>query len=92
MDAAHHLASLRLAAGDADGARKAARIAQKVDRYDERPWRDLMEAEHLAGNVHRQLRDELMKLVESEVEDELMPETQELLQRLLPRERRLAIR
>jgi hypothetical protein len=49
IDTAHMLARRLLDADAPAGARRAARTAQLVDRYDERPWRDLMEAEHLAG-------------------------------------------
>jgi hypothetical protein len=87
VDAAHGLARLCLDAGDPAGAREAARIAQLVDRYDERPWRDLLEAEHALGSAShvRALVDDLKWLLEVEVDDELTEETRELLERILPR-------
>jgi hypothetical protein len=86
VDAAHQLARLCLDSGDPAGARDAARTAQLVDRYDERPWRDLIEAEHTLGN-HGQIRalvDDLMTVLEVEVDDELTDETRELIAGLLP--------
>jgi DNA-binding SARP family transcriptional activator len=90
IDVAHALAGLLLQAGDATGAMEVARVALEVDRYDERPWRDLLEAHHLRGEG-RQVAlvvDQLLELLEVEVDDELQPETAELIERLLPRRRR----
>ena len=71
------------------GAREAARTAQLADRYDERPWRDLLESEHALGNTSavRSLVSELMTTLELEVEDELAPETNDVIARVLPRRR-----
>lgn len=89
IDVAHHLAGILLERGDAQRALEIARLALEVDRYDERPWRDLLEAHHLRGE-HRQvvvLVDQLRELLDVELDDELQPETAELLERLLPRRR-----
>jgi DNA-binding SARP family transcriptional activator len=90
IDVAHALAGLLLQAGDATGAMEVARRALEVDRYDERPWRDLLEAHHLRGEGRQValLVDQLLELLEVEVDDELQPETAELIERLLPQRRR----
>jgi DNA-binding SARP family transcriptional activator len=90
IDVAHSLAGLLLQGGDATGAMEVARVALEVDRYDERPWRDLLEAHHLRGEGRQValLVDQLLELLEVEVDDELQPETAELIERLLPRRRR----
>jgi DNA-binding SARP family transcriptional activator len=84
VDVAHHLARLCLDGDDPAGARDAARTAHKVDRYDERPWRDLLEAEHAMGNRGqvRALVDELMTVLEIEIDDELTEETRDLIQQI----------
>ena len=84
VDTAHRLATQRLAAGDPDGARQAARQAQLIDRYDERPWRDLLLAEHHLGNrsAIRALVDDLTTTLEVDVDDDLTEETQQLIQQL----------
>ncbi len=84
IETAHDLARHLLRVGDPRRARDAARIAQHVDRYDERPWRDLLEAEHLLGNsigVRSTVR-ELIQSLDVESVDELEPETCELIARL----------
>jgi len=89
VDVALKLAELRRHAGDLIGAREAARTAQLADRYDERPWRDLLESEHALGNTSsvRSLVSDLMTTLELEVEDELDPETNDVISRVLPRRR-----
>lgn len=90
IDAAHRLAQILLEDGDADGVVKVARLALDADRYDERPWRDLLQAHELRGE-HRQIAllvDQLHELLDVELDDELQPETAELIERLLPRRRR----
>ena len=90
IDVAHALAQILLQDGDADGVVKVARLALSVDRYDERPWRDLLQAHELRGE-HRQITllvDQLHELLEVELDDELQPETAELIERLSPRRRR----
>jgi DNA-binding SARP family transcriptional activator len=89
IDVAHALARLLLEAGESAGAIDVARLALEVDRYDERPWRDLLEAHHLRGEPRQVavLVDQLLQLLDVEVDDELQPETAELVERLLPRRR-----
>lgn len=89
IDVAHRLAKLLRNAGDFKGSRDAARTAQTVDRYDERPWRDLLEAEHALGNtrVVQSLISDLQTTLEVDVDDELDPETSEVISRVLPRRR-----
>ena len=89
IDVAHLLAGSHLEVGDAAGAIDVARTALEVDRYDERPWRDLLEAHHLRGDTRQvaTLVDQLRELLEVELDDELQPETTELIERLLPRRR-----
>ncbi len=89
IDVAHNLARKFLEEGDARRVLEIARLALEVDRYDERPWRDLLEAHHLLGE-HRQVEalvDQLRELLEVELDDDLQPETAELVERLLPRRR-----
>lgn len=90
IDVAHRLAQMLLADGAADDALDVARRALEVDRYDERPWRDLLQAHELRGEVQqiRALVDQLCELLEVELDDELQPETALLIERLLPRRRR----
>ncbi|HEU0130979.1 MAG TPA: BTAD domain-containing putative transcriptional regulator [Mycobacteriales bacterium] len=87
LDAAHQLARHHLDTGNPAAARDTARIAHRVDDCDERPWRDLMEAEAALGHPQRvaQLRDQLIRHLDYEVEEDLTPETVQLLDRLLPR-------
>ena len=89
VDVAHKLAALKRDAGDLEGAREAARRAQLADRYDERLWRDLLESEHALGNTGsvQSLVTELMATLELEVDDELDPETNDVISRVLPRRR-----
>ena len=87
IDVAHALAQILLQDGDADGVVRVARLALSVDSYDERPWRDLLQAHELRGE-HRQITvlvDQLHELLDVELDDELQPETAELIERLLPR-------
>lgn len=90
IDVAHALAQMLLQDGEADSAVRVARLALNVDRYDERPWRDLLQAHELRGE-HRQITllvDQLLELLEVELDDELQPEIAELIERLSPRRRR----
>lgn len=59
-------------------------------RYDERQWRDLLEAHHMRGEGRQValLVDQLLESLEVKVDDELQPGTAELIERLLPRRRR----
>ena len=85
IDVAHALARHCLSGGRPDEARAAARTAQLVDRYDERAWRDLMEAEHAIGNLVgvRSLLQDLLRLLEPDG-DSITEETSDLIARLLP--------
>jgi DNA-binding SARP family transcriptional activator len=90
VDVAHRLARVLLEDGDPEGVLEVARLALEVDRYDERPWRDLLEAHDLCGE-HRQIEllvCQLRELLDVELDDELQPETAELVERLLPHRRR----
>ena len=85
IDTAHEAAGLLLAADRAEEAADVARLALTVDRYDERPWRDLFTAEHAQGH-HRRVRDlarDLVCLLDADTYDELQAETASLLEKLL---------
>jgi hypothetical protein len=86
-DAAHRLSALRLAAGDPDAAMEAARAGLRLSFNDEMLWRDLLIAAHATG------KDGVLRAVVSEVSarvalDEVMPkmapETEALIDELLP--------
>ena len=86
-DAAHRLAVLRLAAGDAAGAMEAARAGLRLAFNDEMLWRDLLTGAHATGQEH------MLRAVVSEISarvalDEVMPrmapETEALIDELLP--------
>ncbi len=87
IDAAHTLAGNCLRRGDYDGVRDATRIAQLVDPYDERPWRDRILAEHALGNhgVVKRLADQMRALLETDLDDVMTEETEQLLARVAPR-------
>ncbi len=87
VDVAHTQARHRLAAGDPAAARGAARSGQRVDQYDERLWRDLLLAEHRLGNSHalRVLAANLATVLETDLGEDLEPETSDLIRHLLPR-------
>jgi hypothetical protein len=92
IDTAHSLAGDLLAAGEAGAARDVARTAQTVDRHDERAWRDLLRAEAALGRP-RKVREHvrsMMRMLDVEVPDELMPETAQLISQLLASEPKLA--
>jgi hypothetical protein len=86
-DAAHRLSALRLAAGDPPGAMDAARAGLRLSFNDELLWRDLLIAAHATG------KDDVLRAAVSEVStrvalDEVMPkmapETEALIDELLP--------
>jgi DNA-binding SARP family transcriptional activator len=89
VDAAHRLAEILLDHGDITRAQQVSQLALSVDPYDERTWRDLMRAAAAQGNLLgvAKLRDQLVQLLGEDDEDELAPETLELLGALLPRTR-----
>jgi hypothetical protein len=86
-DTAHRLSALRLAWGDADGAMEAARDGLRLAFEDELLWRDLLRGAHATGD------EEVLRAVVSEISarvalDEVMPrlapETEALIDELLP--------
>jgi len=86
-DTAHRLSALRLAWGDADGAMAAARDGLRLAFEDEVLWRDLLRGAHATGD------EEVLRAVVSEISaraalDEVMPrlapETEALIDELLP--------
>ncbi|WP_347876755.1 bacterial transcriptional activator domain-containing protein, partial [Actinomadura sp. 7K534] len=87
MDVAHRLVVLRLDEGDARGAVSAARAGLRLAPEDEGMWRDLLRATHATGDV-AQLRvvvDELRARVGRDPYfDRLQPETESLVEELLP--------
>ncbi|GAA0596330.1 bacterial transcriptional activator domain-containing protein [Actinomadura livida] len=87
MDVAHRLVVLRLDEGDARGAVSAARAGLRLAPEDEGMWRDLLRATHATGDT-AQLRvvvDELRaRVVRDPYFDRLQPETESLVEELLP--------
>ena len=86
-DAAHRLSALRLASGDPSLAMEAARTGLRLAFNDEMLWRDLLIAAHATG------KEGVLRAAVSEVEarvalDEVMPrmapETEALIDELLP--------
>jgi len=86
-DAAHRLATLRLAAGDPDAAMDAARSGLRLAFNDEMLWRDLLTAAHATGQEHvlRGVVSEISARVAlDEVMPRMAPETEALIDELLP--------
>jgi hypothetical protein len=86
-DAAHRLSVLRLAADDADGAMEAARAGLRLAFNDEMLWRDLLTGAHATGQEHvlRAVVGELSARVAlDEVMPRMAPETEALIDELLP--------
>jgi len=86
-DAAHRLATLRLAAGDPDAAMDAARSGLRLAFNDELLWRDLLTAAHATGQEHvlRGVVSEISARVAlDEVMPRMAPETEALIDELLP--------
>ncbi|MFS2293336.1 MAG: bacterial transcriptional activator domain-containing protein, partial [Actinomadura sp.] len=87
VDVAHRLVVLRLDEGDAHGAVSAARAGLRLAPEDEGLWRDLLRAAHATGDVVR-LRavvDELRaRIGRDPYLDRLQPETEALVEELLP--------
>ncbi len=86
-DTAHRLSALRLAWQDADGAMTAARDGLRLAFADELLWRDLLKGAHATGD------EEVLRAVVSEISaraalDEVLPrlspETEALIDELLP--------
>jgi hypothetical protein len=86
-DAAHRLAVLRLAAGDPDAAMEAARAGLRLAFNDELGWRDLLTAADATGQEHvlRAVVSEISARVAlDEVMPRMAPETEALIDELLP--------
>jgi hypothetical protein len=86
-DAAHRLAGLRLAAGDPDGSMAAARAGLRLAFNDEMLWRDLLTGAHATGHEHvlRAVVGEVSARVAlDEVMPRMAPETEALIDELLP--------
>jgi hypothetical protein len=86
-DAAHRLAGLRQAAGDADGAMDAARSGLRLAFNDEMLWRDLLTGAHATGQEHvlRGVVSEISARVAlDQVMPRMAPETEALIDELLP--------
>jgi hypothetical protein len=74
-DAAHRLSALRLAAGDPDGAMEAARAGLRLAFNDELLWRDLLTG--VVGEISA-------RVALDEVMPRMAPETEALIDELLP--------
>ncbi len=86
-DAAHRLSALRLAAGEPEAAMAAARAGLRLAFNDELLWRDLLTGAHATGQDHmlRAVVGELSARVAlDEVMPRMAPETEALIDELLP--------
>ena len=86
-DAAHRLSALRLAAGVPDGAMEAARAGLRLAFNDEILWRDLLTGAHATGQEHvlRAVVGEISaRIALDEVMPRMAPETEALIDELLP--------
>ena len=86
-DAAHRLAAVRLAAGDAEGAMDAARAGLRLAFDDELLWRDLLRAAQAGGrqDLVRAVVGELCaRTALDEVLPQMAPETEALIDEILP--------
>ncbi|HEY7277676.1 MAG TPA: hypothetical protein VH594_17020 [Trebonia sp.] len=86
-DTAHSLSALRLTWGDAVGAMDAARAGLRLAFDDEMLWRDLLRGAHATGQepVLRAVVDEVSARVAlDEVISRMAPETEALIDELLP--------
>ena len=86
-DTAHRLSALRLAWQDADGAMAAARDGLRLAFEDELLWRDLLKGAHATGDedVLRAVVSEISaRAALDEVLPRLSPETEALIDELLP--------
>jgi hypothetical protein len=92
-DVAHRLVLMRLDEGDARNAVAAARAGLRLATGDEGLWRDLLRATHATGDA-AQVRDvveELRERVESDpYTDQMQPETEALVEELVPQWRGVA--
>jgi hypothetical protein len=86
-DAAHRLAGLRLAAGDPDGSMTAARSGLRLAFNDELLWRDLLTGAHATGQEHvlrAVVGEASARVALDEVMPRMAPETEALIDELLP--------
>jgi hypothetical protein len=86
-DTAHRLSALRLSSGNADGAMEAARAGLRLAFNDEMLWRDLLLGAHVTGQeqVLRAVVDEVCaRTALDEVMPRMSPETEALIDELLP--------
>ena len=87
VDVAHRLVVLRLDEGDANGAVDAARAGLRLAPDDEGLWRDLLRATHATGDMDqvRRVAGELRgRSGRDPFFDRLQPETEALIEELLP--------
>ncbi|GAA4237231.1 hypothetical protein GCM10022254_48840 [Actinomadura meridiana] len=87
IDVAHRLVVLRLDEGDARGAVSAARAGLRLAPDDEGLWRDLLRATHATGDVAqvRVIVDEMRgRIARDALFDRLQPQTESLVEELLP--------
>jgi len=92
-DVAHRLVLMRLDEGDARGAVTAARAGLRLATTDEGLWRDLLRATHATGDA-AQVRDVVEDLRERVAADphtdRMQPETEALVEELVPQWRGVA--
>lgn len=92
-DAARRLTQLRLAAGDAAGAVTAAQAGLRMSEEDEALWRELLRAAHATGDVdtlHHWVAALRRRVASSRYQGRLVPETEALIEELLPAPARAA--
>ncbi|RAY12161.1 hypothetical protein DPM19_25900 [Actinomadura craniellae] len=90
IDVSHRLVLIRLDDGDARGAVEAARAGLRLVPDEEVLWRDLLRATHAAGDLTQVevVADELRAyLGHDPLLDQIQPETEALIEELLPRHR-----
>jgi hypothetical protein len=95
IDVAHRLVVLRLDEDDVRGAVAAARAGLRLAPDDEGLWRDLLRATHASGDETqvRVVVDELRnRVVRDPLLDQLQPETEALVDELMPQWRHVAAR
>ena len=86
-DAAHRLSSLRLTAGDPAAAMEAARAGLRLSFNDEILWRDLLVAAHATGKegvLRAAVGEVSARVALDEVMPKMAPETEALIDELLP--------
>jgi hypothetical protein len=86
-DAAHRLSALRLAAGEPSAAMDAARAGLRLSFNDEMLWRDLLIAAHATGKegvLRAAVAEVSARVALDEVMPKMAPETEALIDELLP--------